>query len=85
MALAAARLNVPRGKDWFFAGPFAVVRLSNRRSRPLAAVTDDAAESIQRVRNDRMFAEGLLSHVAKTGLIQPQVACSTAVDDTEVR
>jgi hypothetical protein len=32
-----------------------------------------------------MFAERLLRHVAKTGLIQSQVARSAAVDNTQVR
>jgi len=81
VALAAAGLDVARGQDWFFAGPFAVVCLGNRCGRTLAAMTNNAAESVQRVWNDRVFAEGLLFHVAKTCLIQSQMARGAAVDD----
>ena len=81
VALAAAGLNIACRKDRLFAGPFAVVCLGNRRGWALTAMTDNAAKSVQRVRNDRVFPEGLLFHVAKTCLIQSQMARGAAVDD----
>ena len=85
VALAAAGLNVTRGQDRFLAGAFAVVRFGNRGGRALPAMADDATESVQCVRNCRVFAEGLLTHVAKTGLIQSQVAGGAAVNDAQIR
>ena len=60
VALAAAGLNVARRQDRFFAGSFAVVRLCNRGGSALPAMADDASESVQRMRNYRVFAERLL-------------------------
>jgi hypothetical protein len=51
----------------------------------LAAMADHAAESIERVRNCRMLAEGLLIYVGKTGFVQSQVAGGAAVDDAQFR
>ena len=62
-----------------------MVRLRNCGGLSLAAVTDHATESIQRVRNYRMLPEWLLAHIRKTRFIQPQVASGAAVNDTEFR
>jgi hypothetical protein len=57
VALAAAGLNVARGQDRLFAGALAVVRFDNRGGLSLAAVTDDASESVERVGDDGVLAE----------------------------
>ena len=81
VALAASRLNISRGQNRLLTCPLAVVRLGNRCGRALPAMADDAAESIERVRNCRMLAEGLLIYIGKTGLVQSQVARGAAIDD----
>jgi hypothetical protein len=81
VALAAAGLNVSRGQNRFLAGPLAVVRLGNRSGSALPAMADDATESVERMWNYRVFAEGLPIYVGKTGLVQSQVARGAAVDD----
>ena len=85
VALAAAGLNVTRGQDRFLAGTFAVVCLGDRGGCTLSAMADHASESVERVRNYRVLAEGLLIYVGKTGLVQTQVAGGAAVDDAEFR
>ena len=85
VALAATRLNVTGGQNRLFAGSFAVMRLGDGRGRSLAAMADDASESVERVRNCGVFAEGLLIHIAKTGFIQSKMAGRAAVDHTQFR
>ena len=81
VTLAAAGFNEARGQKRFFSGSFAVMRLGNCSGCALAAMTDDATESIQRVGNDGVLPERLLRHIGKTGLVQPKMAGSATVGD----
>ena len=85
MALAAAGFNVARRQDWLLACAFAVVRLPNSSRRALAPVTDDTSESIQGVRHDRMFAEGLLGYIGKTRLVQSEMAGGATISNAQLR
>ena len=55
------------------------------RGGSLTAMTDNASKSIDRVRDRRVFAEGLLIYIAKTCFVQPKVTCRAAIDDTQFR
>jgi uncharacterized membrane protein len=48
-------------------------------------MADDASESIQRVRDNRVLAEGLLRHIGKTGLVQSEMAGGATVSDAQLR
>src|SRR5579863_8939451 len=61
------------------------MRLGNSCGCSLAAMADHASKAVERVRNHRVFAEGLLLHIGKTGLLQTQMARCAAVNHTEFR
>ena len=85
VALAATGFDVACGQDRLFACAFAPMRLDHCGGLSLAAVTDDAAEAVERVRNNRVFAEWLLIHIGKTRLLQSQVARRAAIDHPQFR
>jgi uncharacterized membrane protein len=62
-----------------------MVSLVDCRRGTLSAMADDASKPVERVWNRGVLPEGLLIHVAETGLVQSKVARCAAVNDSQFR
>lgn len=85
MALPAGRLDVPRRQDRLLPRQRAAVGFLDGGRRALPTVTHDAAELVERVRNNRMLAKRLGTDIGKTRFFQSDVASGAAIDDSELR
>ncbi len=85
MALSARGLDVASGKQRLFPGQRAAVGFFDGSRNSLAAVAHHAAELVDVMGNNGMFAEWLHADVGQTGFFQSDVASGAAVHDTEFR
>ena len=85
MALPAGRLDVACRQDRLLPRQRAAVGFLDGGRRALPTMTHDAAELVERVRNNRMLAERLGADIGKTRFFQSDVAGGAAIDDSELR
>ena len=85
MALPAGRLDIACRQDRLLPGQRTAVGFLDGSRRALPTVTHDAAELVERVRNNRMLAKQQGADIGKTRFLQSNVAGGAAIDDSELR